>query len=124
MIYKMRVWDRERLMMFDLIKADYAKKLVTYKDKEELIEKDLSAVTIIEWSGIRDKDSLDIYFGDIIILRGASIEYMNRFIDKEGNNEFRVIAEKSKQFYELLSIADEVELIGDAFNNPMLVRNI
>lgn len=124
---KMRVWDRERLMMFDLLSIDEENGIVKYLEREDVVEKDSEEITIIKHLGVKDDDSLDIYDGDILILEGSVISYINKFIgDKQGsfNKEFRVVAEDSEGFYKLISMAEKITLIGDAFHDPMLARNI
>lgn len=124
---KTRVWDRERLMMFDLLSVDEESGVVKYLEKENVVEKDSEKITIIKHLGIKDDDSLDIYDGDILILEGSVISYINKFVGSRQDNfnkELRVVAEDSEGFYKLISMADKVTLIGDAFHNPMLARNI
>lgn len=120
---KMRVWDRERLMMFDLLNIDEENKVVKYLEGDKVIERNSEEITVIKHLGVKDDDSLDIYDGDILILEGSVIKYINKFIEKS-SKQFRIIAEDSEEFYKLISIADKVTLIGDAFHDPMLARNI
>lgn len=119
----MRVWDRERLMMFDLLNIDEENKVVKYLEGDKVIERNSEEITVIKHLGVKDDDSLDIYDGDILILEGSVIKYINKFIEKS-SKQFRIIAEDSEEFYKLISIADKVTLIGDAFHDPMLARNI
>ena len=130
MIQKFRVWlpDIDRMLR--------VKALVFEKDKTrcvcgysfEFYLEDENA-TIMQSTGLRDKNGQEIFEGDIIT-NGKDVMCMKRhntlgfYVEQKGKVEFIADSAVLEEFEEdAKEIADSLEIIGNIYENPELLED-
>ncbi|MFM2490826.1 YopX family protein [Enterococcus avium] len=129
MIPKFKAWDKYDEMMVSIISFDFENK-VAYVEQENGDRYDIHFDNLIflQSTGLKDKNGVEIYEGDIVILTSKSINYADTYWHKYAevfqhpNGAYRL---RGKGIYEteLYSNRKQVTLTGNIYETPELLEN-
>ena len=128
---KFRAYDEESKKMYqitDINFSDYVANGVCYGDW-----KDFSINNLLQYTGLKDKNDVEIYEGDICSFvifdyLDNDTAYTSSVIFKYGSFGFIIKNHQREEcFYELSYILfqdDEVQVLGNIYENPELLNKI
>lgn len=123
---KFRAWDKISEDVFEAVSIDFEREIVVLKKESYTTFACLSEVEFMQFTGLYDKNSKEIYEGDI--LQGTYYFRGTGWYD-EGEGEYfinsEVVFKKGKytcQGFDLDIIASDVEVIGNIYENPELIE--
>ena len=129
MIPKFRAWDKYHEIMVIIISIDFENK-IAYVEQENGDRYDIHFDNLIflQSTGLKDKNGVEIYEGDIVILTSKSINYADTYWHKYAevfqhpNGAYRL---RGKGIYEteLYSNRKQVTLTGNIYETPELLEN-
>jgi len=127
MIPKFRAWDRTRNEMIDVRVIDWNNMIVD--SFSPYIEIPLEKVILMQSTGLKDKNGVEIFEGDVVQFEDCYTEsdflYINKGIIEWSQGSFTVTNRDSAEMEDLLDgeILD-VTIIGNIHENPELVEGI
>lgn len=134
MILKLRAWKKydSPEMFRDIAFIDFNKKLlgVNYKVSKLTTRLDIETLDkfiIMQSTGLKDKNGVEIYEGDVINCRNSFRNPMTGSGSLSINRDFKIIFEngefKAKGFdIRLKNILSYSEVIGNIYDNPELLE--
>ena len=121
--FKYRAWLKEEKKMVIVETIDFSEKSIQYLEKNEIIDAYLlrrmifEDIELMQYTGIKNKNGLEIYEGDIIICKyGPEIMMEVKWID-EG---FRTLGKYNGDNY-VGYVKNSAEVIGNIYENPELL---
>ena len=140
MIPKFRAWDIENKKMYDCYGFDVLNERIyrcNLADAEfraghletiYAVEDDLDNFELMQSTGLKDKNGVEIFEGDIVILTSKSINYAYTYwhnyaeVFKQPNGAYRL---RGKGIYEteLYGNRKQVTLTGNVYETPELLEN-
>ena len=121
---KFRAWLKEEKKMVNVETIDFSEKSIQYLEKNEIIDAYLlrrmifEDIELMQYTGIKNKNGLEIYEGDIIICKyGPEIMMEVKWID-EG---FRTLGKYNGDNY-VGYVKNSAEVIGNIYENPELLE--
>ena len=122
MIPKFRAWDENGKIMNSVVSIDFETKEAT--NGGDIFK--LENIELMQSTGLKDKNSVEIFEGDIIKLQEGHTSYYVVEWHKKGMWVFRYIENKDQYYpFDLVySFSDHIrnEVIGNRFENPELLE--
>lgn len=115
---KFRVWDPAEKQMCPVIAADFQdnqSKVFCRLPKSGAQE--IFSADLMQYTGVKDKNGVEIYEGDILLDDFAEEYYIVKFFDGA------FIAECDGVIYDLADVALITAVVGNIYENPELVSN-
>ena len=127
---KFRIWVKDRKEIFEVILINYVSKNVTYilerighflniRDNK-FNDVEFNDVEFMQYTGLKDKNGKEIYEGDIFHIGSKKILYIVKWIDC--GLKGRQI--RNKSCIGLDYWKDDIEVIGNIYENPELMEEV
>ena len=122
MIPKFRAWDKEDEVMCEVDVIGFSEGAVTISNENvKYYHLGINEVELMQSTGLKDKNGLEIYEGDVITEEIGEGEYLfAEVIYKDG-----CFLGKERNFEPEYPISDFVKgkVIGNIYQNPELIKN-
>jgi uncharacterized phage protein (TIGR01671 family) len=122
MVPKFRAWDKETQSLRYVLVVDRLNDLVDLDSG--LIERQFDEVEIMQSTGLKDKNGVEIFEGDIVVNQYGNVGYV-AYLQQEAG--FVVVLKKSdyrlghRNTGESYDVTTNHEVIGDIHSNPELL---
>lgn len=121
---KFRAWVKDRKAIFEVVLINYVTKKVTYLLERvghllNIRHDKFNDVELMQYTGLKDKNGKEIYEGDIFYTGSKKILYIVEWIDC--GLKGRQI--KNKSWVGLDYWKDDIEVIGNIYENPELMED-
>ena len=120
---KYRSWLKEEKKMVNVETIDFTDKSMQYLEKNEIIDAYLlrrvifDDIDLMQYTGLEDKNGVEIYEGDIIICKyGPEIMMEVKWVDES----FRTLGKYNGDNY-VGYVKNSAEVIGNTYENPELL---
>ena len=128
MIPKFRAWDKAYKMMMVVNQIDFEDRSLWLEadngdhETRHTITRDFDEVILMQSTGLKDQNGVEIYEGDIIEWR-----YVITYVDssQQGNLGMSIgfYAQRDDfESYHMLGVGDEYEVLGNVYENPELLE--
>ena len=120
---KFRAWDLYNECMFNVGDIDWRHCFVGEMEADH--QRYLKDVILMQYTGLKDKNGLDIYEGDIIeeyLSDSEDDNYLYSGVIVYFNTEF-CLKIKNDTYIKLVNTGNNLEVIGNIYQNPELLTN-
>lgn len=121
---KFRAWDKKLKLLGNVSNIDFEFEEVTFyiDDEEELdVSQTFKDVEIMQSTGLKDKNGLEIFEGDIV--RNTHTGSVGRVHWCVHNTGFFYYVEKDKKDYTVFRAKYNLEVIGNIYEDKELIEN-
>lgn len=122
MIPKFRAWDRLSNSMRDTLCIDWLNELIDLSGG--IIERAFYDVELMQSTGLKDKNGVEIFEGDIIKTKTEtlqSVEYVRASVTKDWSETVAAFKCRQGDEYFYFDLATD-EVIGNIYENPELLE--
>lgn len=123
---KFRAWDSQENTMFyneDILNIQFAENFIRIENEKYAFNSFLDEVMLMQYTGLKDKDGIEVYEGDIIVCNNkykSIVSYKNgSFVKSYRNGNIYLLYDSN--------IEDEIlinyEVIGNIYENPDLLED-
>lgn len=118
---KFRAWHKGKKIISEVLGIDILHKEIFFSngDVDYCEISDFKYIELMEYTGLKDKNNKEIYDGDIFHIGGKKILYVVEWIDC--GLKGRQI--KNKSWIGLDYWKDDIEVIGNIYENPELMED-
>ena len=126
-LFKFRAWDYDEKRMHDVLVIDWVNRLVDFGN----IEKPFRRVELMQSTGLKDKNGVEIYEGDVVNVTqyfgGHSFGQLPHVVRvSEYNNNLMLILQSKQRFIPEVSLnfsrSEDYEIIGNVHESPELME--
>ena len=117
---KFKGLDRNDGKVKEVEKIDFTNKLVLFKKEDGWV--DFNNTELMQYTGFNDKNSMEIFEGYICKIDGADVEENDSFIVKMDEFGRYVLARPYMTFPFANVKQNEIEVIGNIYENPELLH--
>lgn len=116
---KFRVWDKELKMMCDVLKIDFGNRTLFYRHWLYGVSReiDLSEVIVMQSTGLKDKNGVEIYEGDIVENSHKEIGFI-----KKCSDAFCFNRQEWNFYLSGIGAGSPFEVLGNIYENPELLE--
>ena len=128
---KFRAWLKEEKKMVNVETIDFTDKSMQYLEKNEIIDAYLLRTTFLEdielmqYTGINDKNGVEIYEGDIVLIRIDKTNILHKTVVKFKHGAFIADIIGDNDYIYLFHFGfnkDDFEVIGNIYENKNLLE--
>jgi len=123
MILKLRAWDKETQLLINVLVIDWLNELVDLEGGR--IDRQFDEVELMQSTGLKDKNGVEIFEGDIIKNSNGSTGYVIYLQQEAGfvgvlkKSDYRLGHRNTGESY---AEATNHEVIGNIYENPELLE--
>ena len=126
---KFRAWDKVEKKMGEVRILDFVCQMVQVKNEKYFAMWEFENIELLQFTGLKDKNGVDIYEGDILEVHhhwddydgcSGTEKFLGVAIFKEG--AFQVSRFEKMEFYLASSIIISNEIKGNVYENPELME--
>ena len=126
---KFRAWDKVEKKMGEVRILDFVCQMVQVKNEKYFAMWEFENIELLQFTGLKDKNGVDIYEGDILEVNhhwddydgcSGTEKFLGVAIFKEG--AFQVSRFEKMEFYLASSIIISNEIKGNVYENPELME--
>ena len=119
---KFRAWDIQTESMRDVLVIDWVNELIDLSSG--IIERRPHEVILMQYTGLKDKNGVEIYEGDIVETVYNGEVFAGVVVYDLSEVDFKVTDGKEKygRNFQYLAGNDENEVIGNRYENPGLLK--
>ena len=119
---KFRAWDKEDTQMRDVLAVNFYHRVLSVEyEGDQFVQDGMNRFILMQYTGLKDKDGVEIYEGDVITEEIGEGEYLFAEVTyKDG-----CFLGKEQNFKPEYPISDFVKgkVIGNVYQNPELIKN-
>ena len=128
---KFRAWLKEEEKMVNVETMDFTDKSMQYLEKNEIIDAYLlrrmifDDVELMQYTGIKDKNGVEIYEGDIVLIRIDKTNILHKTVVKFKHGTFIADIIGDNDYIYLFHFGfnkDDFEVVGNIYENPELLE--
>lgn len=128
---KYRAWLKEEEKMVNVETMDFTDKSMQYLEKNEIIDAYLlrrmifDDVELMQYTGIKDKNGVEIYEGDIVLIRIDKTNILHKTVVKFKHGTFIADIIGDNDYIYLFHFGfnkDDFEVVGNIYENPELLE--
>lgn len=128
---KFRAWLKEEKKILNVETIDFSEKSIQYLEKNEIIDAYLLRTTFLEdielmqYTGIKDKNDVEIYEGDIVLIRIDKTNILHKTVVKFKHGAFIADIIGNNDYIYLFHFGfnkDDFEVIGNIYENKNLLE--
>ena len=124
--FKFRAWDKIFNEMYgEITELDFEFDRIFVRENEMENDFDIprSRVVLMQWTGLKDKNGVEIYEGDIVDIDSDEDKYLEVFYgNKNGSFQLKRLKSRIILPMTILYDCDNYEVVGNVFENPELLE--
>ncbi len=124
---KFRAWADKK--MVDVLSIDFKlKDICVYRfhcDEKYFVVYDINNVNLMQYTGIKDKNGVEIYEGDIVKLSRFN-NWLNEVVFDEENASFKLISvdkQFASSYFSNFEDKSKLVVVGNIYENPELLES-
>ena len=120
---KFRAWDNVQEVMLPVENIDFRNDLITLNEDDNSLTDTFKMITLMQYTGMKDKNGKEIYEGDIV----GSLRMRAEVIFEDGSFKFKwldKITKRVRRYNEPMFKNTNIvfSVVGNIFENPELLK--
>lgn len=121
---KFRAWDNVQEVMLSVENIDFRNDLITFNEDDNSLTDTFEMITLMQYTGMKDKNGKEIYEGDIV----GSLHMRAEVIFEDGSFRFKwldKITKRVRKYNEPMFKNTNIvfEVIGNIYENKELLED-